>query len=611
MVTRSASKRAASCTGPSVPTLSSLPVKRRRNAPAASVACPSDIDAPVLGNSQTRGHPSASEASCSSKAIMVGTSVGRTSLTASSSICSIGDGKSGLHPDEPSPGPLTAEADTRASVSGPARAAGLHPGLSSHQPSNSPKSENIFQNVKAAFRRCTTPSRLVGRELERKTISLFLRDHPLSGMPGSLYISGLPGTGKTALLDECCRNIANNISQLPFRLNIVKLNCMAISDPKSIYNSLLSSMGYSTGTISESSKLLESLLLSNAGGKDKKMPFYLFILDEIDQLANINQEILYKLFSWADHPTSRLALVGISNTVDLTSRLLPRLRTKNCEPQLLNFDPYKVAEITNIIKDRLAMTERKPLQATDLNSNIDPLTCGLLSITSPKSLEKGASLMQPMAIELAARKIAETGDIRKALDICRTAIELAELEGRQQRTGAGIENSHKSLKPEPLKLGSTDKTASSHLVQSLRASPIPKVTVRHILSATSSLIGSSSSNRINGLSMQLKLLLCTILILKRTRSADMSVEKVLQTYLSLCRFRNQINPLRRTEFLDLVTLLETQGLIHMTNGRSKEERSVKSVSLAVCFEDIEQAVSSVPILVTVLENSIEALGLSK
>ncbi|KAH9265836.1 hypothetical protein BASA83_010970 [Batrachochytrium salamandrivorans] len=587
MVTRSASKRAASCTGPSVPTLSSLPVKRRRNAPAASVACPSDIDAPVLGNSQTRGHPSASEASCSSKAIMVGTSVGRTSLTASSSICSIGDGKSGLHPDEPSPGPLTAEA-----------------GLSHILPI-------VENNVKAAFRRCTTPSRLVGRELERKTISLFLRDHPLSGMPGSLYISGLPGTGKTALLDECCRNIANNISQLPFRLNIVKLNCMAISDPKSIYNSLLSSMGYSTGTISESSKLLESLLLSNAGGKDKKMPFYLFILDEIDQLANINQEILYKLFSWADHPTSRLALVGISNTVDLTSRLLPRLRTKNCEPQLLNFDPYKVAEITNIIKDRLAMTERKPLQATDLNSNIDPLTCGLLSITSPKSLEKGASLMQPMAIELAARKIAETGDIRKALDICRTAIELAELEGRQQRTGAGIENSHKSLKPEPLKLGSTDKTASSHLVQSLRASPIPKVTVRHILSATSSLIGSSSSNRINGLSMQLKLLLCTILILKRTRSADMSVEKVLQTYLSLCRFRNQINPLRRTEFLDLVTLLETQGLIHMTNGRSKEERSVKSVSLAVCFEDIEQAVSSVPILVTVLENSIEALGLSK
>ncbi|KAJ1344863.1 hypothetical protein BSLG_000378 [Batrachochytrium salamandrivorans] len=560
MVTRSASKRAASCTGPSVPTLSSLPVKRRRNAPAASVACPSDIDAPVLGNSQTRGHPSASEASCSSKAIMVGTSVGRTSLTASSSICSIGDGKSGLHPDEPSPGPLTAEADTRASVSGPARAAGLHPGLSSHQPSNSPKSENIFQNVKAAFRRCTTPSRLVGRELERKTISLFLRDHPLSGMPGSLYISGLPGTGKTALLDECCRNIANNISQL-----------------------------------------LQFLIILKS----------LFILDEIDQLANINQEILYKLFSWADHPTSRLALVGISNTVDLTSRLLPRLRTKNCEPQLLNFDPYKVAEITNIIKDRLAMTERKPLQATDLNSNIDPLTCGLLSITSPKSLEKGASLMQPMAIELAARKIAETGDIRKALDICRTAIELAELEGRQQRTGAGIENSHKSLKPEPLKLGSTDKTASSHLVQSLRASPIPKVTVRHILSATSSLIGSSSSNRINGLSMQLKLLLCTILILKRTRSADMSVEKVLQTYLSLCRFRNQINPLRRTEFLDLVTLLETQGLIHMTNGRSKEERSVKSVSLAVCFEDIEQAVSSVPILVTVLENSIEALGLSK
>ena len=33
-------------------------------------------------------------------------------------------------------------------------------------------------------------------------------------------------------------------------------------------------------------------------------------------------------------------------------------------------------------------------------------------------------LMQPMAIEIAARKIANTGDLRKALDVCRYELNL-------------------------------------------------------------------------------------------------------------------------------------------------------------------------------------------
>lgn len=54
------------------------------------------------------------------------------------------------------------------------------------------------------------------------------------------------------------------------------------------------------------------------------------ILDEIDHLATRGQDVLYKLFEWASAPASRVVLIGIANALDLTSRLLPRLRAKNC-----------------------------------------------------------------------------------------------------------------------------------------------------------------------------------------------------------------------------------------------------------------------------------------
>ena len=49
-------------------------------------------------------------------------------------------------------------------------------------------------------------SSLVGREEEMATLRLFLEEHLDHHQPGSLYISGPPGTGKTAtvtrLLEE-------------------------------------------------------------------------------------------------------------------------------------------------------------------------------------------------------------------------------------------------------------------------------------------------------------------------------------------------------------------------------------------------------------------------
>ena len=45
------------------------------------------------------------------------------------------------------------------------------------------------------------PERLHSREAERAAIVSFLESHVVPGLPSSLYVSGAPGTGKTACLN--------------------------------------------------------------------------------------------------------------------------------------------------------------------------------------------------------------------------------------------------------------------------------------------------------------------------------------------------------------------------------------------------------------------------
>ena len=76
----------------------------------------------------------------------------------------------------------------------------------------------VYQEAKAAFRRCATPSKLIGRAAERKAITGFLEFHLLKNKHGSLYISGCPGTGKTAMLNEVMKSLSPMIKKVIFLL---------------------------------------------------------------------------------------------------------------------------------------------------------------------------------------------------------------------------------------------------------------------------------------------------------------------------------------------------------------------------------------------------------
>lgn len=226
---------------------------------------------------------------------------------------------------------------------------------------------------------------LPGREKHIECLKSFLKKHLKDHCSVSMYISGPPGTGKTVSLHSLFTSdlVTDNFT-------IVYVNCSMIKSANRVYAKIAEMLKIGSGTQRECISTIEQYLKT----KHKSI---LMVLDEIDQLSSKNQSILYQIFEWPIIPHSNMVVIGIANSLDLTDRLLPMLKTKvSLQPELLNFPPYTKTELANIISHRLE-------------------SAGV------------AELFPVNAIQLLSAKIASfRGDIRYALDVTRRVIELAD-----------------------------------------------------------------------------------------------------------------------------------------------------------------------------------------
>lgn len=130
---------------------------------------------------------------------------------------------------------------------------------------NAKTEENIYQKAKAVFRRTAIPSRLIGRGNERKQMMDFWKQHVLKNQPGCLYISGMPGTGKTAMLNEVMRLNEDDIMALrSHQVKTVFVNCMSVKEPKQIYQKLVEELRPSPKTVVQSDVVKQAEELINA-----------------------------------------------------------------------------------------------------------------------------------------------------------------------------------------------------------------------------------------------------------------------------------------------------------------------------------------------------------
>ncbi len=165
------------------------------------------------------------------------------------------------------------------------------------------------------------PETLVGREKEIKVMEDFLQSawDGGRGKKRSLYVSGAPGTGKTASLMTLLDRARSEQG-----ITVIFLNCMALgssSSPAEIYSRVASALGHKEDANDTPKKFVEAKICKGS----KKL---LLVLDELDQLVDSrgHQEVLYSIFEWTQLRNSNLALIGIANSLDLTDRILPRLK---------------------------------------------------------------------------------------------------------------------------------------------------------------------------------------------------------------------------------------------------------------------------------------------
>ncbi|KIV78199.1 hypothetical protein PV11_09940 [Exophiala sideris] len=417
------------------------------------------------------------------------------------------------------------------------------------------KTPNVYSQARQAFTQASD-CKIIGREAERTQLTQFVSDAIEQKVGGCTYVSGPPGTGKSALVQEVMQEFEKN------PVKIATINCVAFRSSAEVLTRFAQEFGCASGNQKSTKANLAKMFTGRKD--DRKM--HLVLLDEIDALLNGECEILYSIFEWAMHPSSSLVLIGIANALDLTDRFLPRLKTKNVKPQLLPFLPYTAPQMSKIISEKLRSLLPAGTEATP----------------------EFVPLIHPAAIQLSSKKIAsQTGDLRKAFSLVRRVIDQIEQET--------VAKSNRSLSVSPTKQPLTEirnvavsaLSGSSPLKADDRSSmaqltmeTAPRATPAHVAAIASNIFNNATTSRLGGLNLQQKAVLCSLVASEsrqqhrdpyktpsKSQSRIPTIKALFERYTVLCKRDGTLVPLKITEFRDVVASLETLGLVQEAAGR--------------------------------------------
>jgi cell division control protein 6 len=422
----------------------------------------------------------------------------------------------------------------------------------------------VYNEARQLFVRSSAPTALFGRETERKELEKFISARTKSKKSGCIYISGPPGTGKSAFVNEVCKDIGTDKAVVTGYVN-----CMSVKNAVDLYRTLLEEFVDITEiTEGEEMDALKKLFMQHKTS-------YVVTLDEVDHLLELDIDLLYNIFEWSLQKSSSLVLVGIANALDFTDRFLPRLKARGLKPHLLPFLPYTAAQISSVITSKL-----KGLVPT--GTDVVPF-------------------IHPTAIMFLSKKVAaQSGDLRKALDICRRAIDLIEADTREQHAKKAVEITP-SPTPSPTKTplvdninlsspvirspskGKTQNAPASSLAQ-LTVENAPRATIAHMARITAAVFSNGTAQRLQNLNLQQKAVLCSLSAIEKKKRASLAdsilatpskshsaaptIKELYEAYTALCKCENILHPLTSTEFRDIVGSLETLSLISAVEGKA-------------------------------------------
>ncbi|KAH1324725.1 hypothetical protein KXV58_007682 [Aspergillus fumigatus] len=296
--------------------------------------------------------------------------------------------------------------------------------------------DSPYRQARTLLHVSTVPTSLPCRKTEFDTVYNHLSAAIMEGNGTCIYISGTPGTGKTATVREVVAQL--NAAVLAEELDdfiFVEINGMKVTDPHQSYSLLWEALKGDRVSPSHALDLLER----EFSHPSPRRVSCVVLMDELDQLVTKNQSVMYNFFNWPALRHSRLIVLAVANTMDLPERTLSNKISSRLGLTRITFPGYKHTDLMEIISTRLA--------------NVP------------------GNIVDADAIQFASRKVAAvSGDARRALDICRRAVEIAE----QSSETAKIEDMDaeqngdetESLPPTPSKTPARrQKPTSKHTVK--------------------------------------------------------------------------------------------------------------------------------------------------
>lgn len=370
-----------------------------------------------------------------------------------------------------------------------------------------------LEEARAKLHVSVLPEVMPCREDEFADIYQFLHSKIEDGTGGCMYISGVPGTGKTATVQQVLGYLQEEQAsyQLP-EFEVVEINGMKLTDPAQANVQILQQLTGQRATPDHATSLLEKRFST----PDPRRKPTVLIVDELDLLMTRKQTILYNLFDWPTRRDAKLIAVAIANTMDLPERILMSRVSSRMGLTRMTFQPYTFRQLEEIVLSRI----------------------------------KEVEAFEGDAVQLVARKVAAvSGDARRALDICRRATEIAELES----------HSHKNNN-----LVTMDHVNKAH----------------HEMFSTPKIVAIRSGSQ-----QETILLRAVIAEFHRSGLEEAVFSRVYQQHATICRLEG-LKPPTSSELSSICSNLASLRLLLIENGRNDLNQRIR---LNVSQEDVNYA----------------------
>ena len=429
------------------------------------------------------------------------------------------------------------------------------------------KQRSPLQKARAALTLSATPKHIPCREAEMEQIEDFVQGC-ISGGNSSrakqqqgrcLYISGVPGTGKTATVLQVMRQFKKKAERQevpPFQF--VELNALRLPTPQHAYSFLLEQLtGWNT-TPGRAAEELNAMYFGQESSSERKSrgggsssqegrkPVTILLVDEMDQLVTRSQSVLYNIFEWPMHRDSCLSVIGIANTIDLPERFLPRVLSR-LGLQRVAFQPYSQQQIQCIIRSRL------------------------------QSLEGcfGENLFDKQAIEYVARKVAAvSGDVRRALELCRRGAEMACDQNSKLKDSS-----------------SDDNTALAEKSQGEDGDV--KVTIKHIDGAIKEMFGASHMKLLEALPELDKIVLGFLITeLKKSGTIETTLENLVTRVKRTLKMIPEKEALKDPQIAEIGSSVTQLSRMKLVVAEPPVKHRQRKIALNIPADDITYSIGS-------------------